>query len=412
MAGEANARSAAVALPGGAATAAVSPDDEAYWAGVAASYDTNEQIVNLENGNWGIMSRPVMAEYMAHTERVNRQNSFFVRSQYGAEYRRIHGLLARRLGTGEDEIALTRGATEALQGIIGGFHRLGPQDTVLYADLDYDSVAQALVTQARRCGASPVKLALPEGANEAELIAFYSAAMDRHPRTRLLLLTHISHRTGLLLPVSEICAEARRRGVRTVVDAAHSWGQVPFTAPELGADYIGFNLHKWIGAPLGVGIMYIRRSRLDDIAPNASASDTESGAIHGRVHTGTRNFAALLTIPGALAFQDSIGWQAKTARLRYLRDLWVSRARAAGGIEVLTPDDSRLYAGITAFRLSGQVSIEANRAVSKRLLDEFGIFTVARSGVAAGSCVRVTPSVYNSAGDVTRLARALERLVA
>jgi selenocysteine lyase/cysteine desulfurase len=203
---------------------------------------------------------------------------------------------------------------------------------------------------------------------------------------------------------------ARARGVDAIVDSAHAWGQIDFQLRELGADFVGLNLHKWIGAPLGVGAVFIRRERIGDIDPFMANEEVPADDVRARVHTGTANFAAFLSVPDALDFQDAIGIPAKEARLRYLRNLWAETVRGRGPIEILTPEDSRLHGGITSFRLRDKGSVEENVALANRLLDEHGIFTVHRSGVAAGACVRVTPALFNSADDVERLARALERV--
>ncbi len=404
----ASAPRAALSATGASAVAAA--DDETYWAEVASHYDMTPKVVNLENGNWGVMARPVLDAFERHTERVNRENSYYSRRGYGDDLASVRQRVARQLGAGTDEIALTRGATEALQNIIGGFNLLGSGDGLMYADLDYHSVQATMDSVARRTGAALVRLEIPEPVGYEELVQFYVEAMERHPRTRLLLLTHVSHRTGLLVPVREICREARKRGIRTVVDAAHSWGQIPFQVADLQADYAGFNLHKWMGAPIGVGVMYIRRDRLRDINPNISATMEEAATIDGRVHSGTSNLATFLTVPDALAFHERIGPQAKAARLRYLRDLWVTQARQLDRIEVLTPDDPRMHAGMTSFRIRDRGTEADNQALAARLLDEFNIFSVHRTGVARGACVRITPSVYNSAADVMRFVGALKKI--
>ena len=384
--------------------------DEAHWASVAANYDMTDKITNVENGNWGVMARPVLDAYMAHTERVNRENSFFSRRLYGPIFRTVVDTLTDRLGAKPGEIALTRGATEALQNIIGGFNRLTPGDAVMYADLDYDSIQAAMDFQARRQGADVVRLEIPEPTTHDELIAFYRDALEANPRVKLLLLTHISHRTGLMVPVRQIVEEAHARDVRVVVDAAHSWGQVDFKAPDLGADYIGFNLHKWIGAPIGAGVLYIRGDRLTEIDPNISAEPHQADSIWGRVHTGTSNFAAYLSVPDAFDFHDKVGAEAKEARLRYLRQIWVDSIRAsdmANRVDILTPEDDRLHGGITSFRLRGITDATANKALAEDMLAHHGVFTVHRTGVAKGACVRVTPALYNSADDMQKAAAAI-----
>jgi selenocysteine lyase/cysteine desulfurase len=179
--------------------------------------------------------------------------------------------------------------------------------------------------------------------------------------------------------------------------------------PELGVDFVGLNLHKWIGAPVGAGVMYIREQRLDAI-DRAHGDDGPLNRIDSRIHTGTSDFATVMTIPDALDFQQSIGFENKAARLRYLRDRWAVPARTIPGVNVLTPDDPGLVGAITGFRLHGRGSREANQAVARTLLEEFGLFTVWRNGLAKGDCVRVTPALYNAPADADRLVVALRGL--
>ena len=152
-------------------------------------------------------------------------------------------------------------------------------------------------------------------------LAYYESFLAANPRAKLLLLTHLSHRTGLVVPVREIVAMAQKRGVDVIVDAAHSWGQIPFTAKDLGAAFVGYNLHKWISAPLGIGFMYIRKDRLADIDRDHADQDYPESDIRSRVHTGTSNSANLLSLEVALDLHESIGVDNKHARLQYLRDL-------------------------------------------------------------------------------------------
>ncbi len=386
------------------------PDDEAAWAKIAAFYDVTDAVTHAESGYWGMMARPVLDAYLAYTERVNRQTSYYARREYAPAFKSVVEETAARLGAGPDEVALTRGASEALQGIIGGYRRLSPGDAVMYADIDYHSIQATMRALARREDCRVVELAAPEAAAPDAMVDFYREGLDENPETKFLLLTHISHRTGALLPAREIVALARERGVDVVVDAAHSWGQVDFTVDDLGADFVGFNLHKWIGAPLGVGAAYIKRGRLDDIAPNMSAADHEMDKISGRIHTGTANFAAYLTVPHAFAFLDRVGGSAREARLRYLRSVWTAIAREAPNVKILTADDPRAHAAITSFRIDGAVSVDANKAIVTRLLDEHGVFTVHRDGLANGACVRVTPGLFNGANDMRKVGRAVASL--
>ena len=386
--------------------------DATYWDAVRKLYAVSPSIINLENGYWGIMAESVRLDYLAKSDMVNRESSFYARTQLGRDSEAARLAVAAAVGAAPEEVALTRGATEALQLLIGGYNKLQPGDTVLYSDLDYDSMQYAMNWLKERRGVSVVKFSIPEPASRAAVLQTYQKVLADHPKAALLLLTHISHRTGLVMPVAEIAALARSRGVDVVLDAAHSWGQIDFKVQDLGVDFIGFNLHKWIGAPLGIGFMYVAKSRLADIDRAMGDEDWAPTDIRSRVHTGTYNFASVLALPGALALHQQIGPRAKAMRLRHLRDYWVSRVRGFKGLEILTPDEPGMAAGITSFRLAGKGTAADNNAIVAQLRDQFGVFTVRRAGVAKGQCIRVSPAIYTSEADLDRLVQGLRAVTA
>ncbi|MGK6325459.1 aminotransferase class V-fold PLP-dependent enzyme, partial [Sphingomonas sp. DT-51] len=201
---------AAAALPT-ARAAATAIEEEAYWAGIAAAYDRPADVIQLENGNWGAMPRPVLRAYQECVARVNRDTSFYARRGMIRDVMTAHADVAAELGVPPEEIAFTRNATEALKALILGYNRIEPGDAVLYADLDYDSMQACMRSLELRRGARVLKINLPEPATYASLIDAYDRAMRAEPRLRLILLTHLSHRTGLVLPVREIAALARSR---------------------------------------------------------------------------------------------------------------------------------------------------------------------------------------------------------
>jgi selenocysteine lyase/cysteine desulfurase len=337
---------------------------------------------------------------------VNRESSYFARRTYPAIATQVRERVAIALGVAPGELAFARNATEALQTLIGQYNRVGAGDTVMYADPDYPAMQMAMNALAARRGAVVATLNIPEPASHDAILAAYRAAFDAHPRTKLLLLTHANNKTGLLHPVRAISDLARARGIDTVVDAAHSFGQVPLALPDLGSPFVGVNLHKWVGAPVGVAALYIRPDALSRI-DRAHGDDGSLERIDSRIHTGTTDFAAVMTVPEALDFQDRIGIARKAARLRYLRDSWAEPARAIPGVDVLTPNDPALVGAITSFRLRGDGSVAGNAETARTLLNEFGIFTVARSGLAKGDCVRVTPALYSTPADAAKLVAAL-----
>lgn len=392
----------------------LAPNDETAWKNIAKNYDVTTKITNLENGYWGIMSTPVLTEYKRLTEFVNKENTFFARLRYSETYRNLREKVADFLNVGTDEIALTRGATESLQALIGGYNKLRPGDTVLYSDLDYSEMKNAMRWLEMRRGVKSVRLTFPEPTaekplEESDILEFYEKALSQNLGTKLLLLTHLNNWTGLIIPVTKIAKMAKERGVDVILDAAHSVGQVDLKLNALGCDFIGVNLHKWVGAPIGCGVLYIKRDRIDVIDPYMG-KPSDPMDINGRIDTGTLNFAAHMTIPSAIAFHNKIGIVAKESRLRYLRNLWVEPARKMKGITVLTPDDSNMVAALTSFRLDGVVTTKSNDAVTKYLAEKFGILTVRRTGPDKGDCIRVTPSLFTSADDMMKLVKALRAI--
>lgn len=404
-----------LALPAVATTARAAvpadADDEAFWRSIAAEYDPPEGVVQLENGNWGMMPRSVLQSYQAMVARVNRDTSFYARRGMTRDLIAARDQAAAAMSVQPQELAFTRNATEALETLILRYNRLRPGDAVLYADLDYDSMQACMESLRGRRGVHVVRITLPEPATHEALVQAYAEAMAKHPRLRLILLTHLSHRTGLVLPVREIAALARAKGIDVIVDAAHSWCQLDFSLADLDCDFVGVNGHKWLGAPLGVGFLHIRESALDRIDRHPANPATGRDDIFSRVHLGTHDFAASLTVPAALAFQQGIGSKRRADRLRMLRNRWVMAARHIPAIEVLTPDDPQLHGGITSFRVKGATDVAANIRLARHLLERHGIFTVHRGGITGGACVRVTPALFTRPEDVDRLARALPDIV-
>lgn len=403
---------AALALPLPAVPVGATPDvlatNQAYWQAVAAQYDHPADVIQLDNAFWGSMARPVLEHYEQQLTMVNRDNAWYARMRFPADFEAARAAAARALGVATDEIVLTRGATEALQVLIAGYNRLQPGDTVLYADIDYDNMITVTRWLQQRRGAEVVHIAVPEPFTHDNVIAAYADAMARHPKLKLMLLTHVNHRNGMVLPVAEISRLGRERGIDVIVDTAHGFGQLDMTIPDLQADFAGINLHKWIGAPVGVGAAYIKRGRVADIDPwlGEKAGDD----IRSRVHTGTVNFAAYLSLPKALELHAQIGVANKQARLRLLRNRWVEAARAIDGIEVLASSDPRLTSAIASFRLTGKSSVADSYALSKQLVQQHGIFAVPRDGLASGACVRVTPGIFTPESHLDKLVDALRKV--
>lgn len=383
--------------------------DEAYWRDIRSHYDVSGDFINLENAYYGIMTRAVADDFKRHIDRLNRDNSYFLRREFDRQgIEAIRATLAQHLGVPTDEVALTRGATESLQNLISNYQPLKAGDTIMYGDLDYDSMQYAMNDLAARRGATVAMVTTPEPATRQGVLDAYEQALKAHPRTRLLLLTHISHRTGLVYPIAELVKMAKVRGVDVIVDVAQSWGQLDYQLPDLQADFVGGNLHKWIGAPLGLGFIHIRKERMSAIGVHLGNADYAPTDIRARVLAGTVNAAALMTIPDALRQHDAMGTRNKGARLRHLRDHWVAQLRGNSKVQILAPDD--MSGAVTSLRLAGKTSFTDNVALQKILIDQYGIFTVPRKGPAGGACLRVTPALFTTTAELDKFTTAIGKI--
>jgi len=383
--------------------------DESFWRTFADRYDIQPGPINLENGYFGRMSRTVVEEYQRNIELINRSNSVYVRQRFEAsDGLKIRARVAGLIDVPADAVALTRNASDGLQSLIRNYNRLQPGDQVLVCDLEYDTVKGAMRWLARHRGVEVIEIEHRHPASFDSLLTAYREAFVRYPRLKLMALTHVTHRTGLVMPVKAIAAAAREHGVDVILDGAHALGQLAFDLEELGIAFAAYNLHKWIGAPLTLGFLYIAPERLGDIDPDMGEMHFPITDIRARTPYSTPNIPALLTLPLVLEEHWAMGGAAaKGARLNYLRNLWVRAARELPGIEVLTPDDPRLCCGIASMRFTAH---NDQQSMVERLLNDYNLFTVVRSGAACGPCIRITPGLTTTAADMAQLITALTEL--
>jgi selenocysteine lyase/cysteine desulfurase len=380
------------------------PDDESYWSTIRAQYTRSPDFLNLENGYFGMPADPVRAALRRYQDEVDRENAFFLRTRWPERLARVKALLAEFTGVAPDELLLTRSAVESLNILLLGYPFVAG-DAILMARHDYDSSHDIVRMVAERKGLVVVQVDVPYDLEDEDAIAaLYADAIT--PRTRVLLLTHIVHRTGRIMPVGRLTALARERGIDTVVDGAHALAQLDYTIPQLGTQFAAFNLHKWVGAPLGTGLLYIARERIADVAPLYGDVTFARTDIDKLGHVGTVPPAPIMAVEDALAFHAAIGGKAKEARLRWLARRWMDQVRDVPGVRIYTPRDPDLHCALGAFGVDGVPAAD----VVRRLMMDHRIFTVVRK-IGDGEGVRVTPHLYNGPKDLDALAAAIRQCV-
>jgi selenocysteine lyase/cysteine desulfurase len=379
--------------------------DEDFWAQIRAKYVLTPDYINLENGFYLMQSQPVLEAFIRRVRDINVQASRYMRTVMPDDNLAVRRRLAAAAGCPVEELVITRNTTESLDTVIGGFH-WQPGDEAVMAQQDYGAMLDMFGLQARRYGIVNRIVSLPmDPRSDDEIVRLYESAVT--PKTRLLMICHMVNITGQLLPVAAVADMAHRHGVQVMVDGAHSFGQLEFAIPDLRSDYFASSLHKWLGSPLGSGILWVRRDHIPELWPTFAELGIPDTDIRRLNHTGTQPVHTILGINDALDFHESIGIQRKEARLKYLQRYWTDQVRGQPRIYLNTPSDPRRSGAIANVGVTG---IEP-AALGNTLFDRYRIWTVAIDGAGVRG-VRVVPHLFTSTADLDALVRALKELAA
>ncbi|MBT6211321.1 MAG: aminotransferase class V-fold PLP-dependent enzyme [Woeseia sp.] len=379
--------------------------DEAFWLKVRADYDIKPDYINLENGYYCFMPRQTLEHQIEHMRNVNYEGSYYMRTVRVENKKKVANKVAEIVGCTAEEVAITRNATESLDLIIGGLPWEAGDEAVM-AEQDYGAMLEHFRYVERRFGVVNRFVSVPNHpANDEEIVDLYAAAIT--DKTRLLMVCHMVNITGQILPIRKIVDMAHSRGVEVMVDGAHAFSHIDFKMADLGCDYYGTSLHKWLSAPLGSGMLYVKKNKIDGIWPLLAERDLEPNDMRRLNHTGTHPVHVDLGILNAIEYQNTLGLARKEARLRFLQHYWTSRVRDVPRVLVNTPADTSRHAGI------GNVGIEGIEPsdLAKTLMDKHAIFTVAinRPGVRG---LRITPNVYTTTDELDVFVDAIKKLSA
>lgn len=307
----------------------ISPDDlateEEFWYYIQQAFTVSSSIINLNNGGVSPAPKTVQDAMKRYYDLSNEAPSYYMWRILDMGRETLRSNLAKLAGCGPEEIAINRNSSEGLETVIFGLP-LSAGDEVVVARQDYPNVVNAWKQREARdkIKINWVNLELPSE-DESYLVQQYVKAFTS--KTKAVNITHIINWNGQILPVKKIAAEAHKRGIDVLVDGAHSFAHFSFKIPDLDADYFASSLHKWLYAPIGSGVLYVKKDKIKNVYPLFASDDPLKGDIRKFEHLGTRPFFIEQAIGKALEFHDMIGSERKEKRLHYLKNYWMEKVK-------------------------------------------------------------------------------------
>ena len=379
--------------------------DEDYWSVIQQAYTVNSNIINLNNGGVSPSPRVVQEAVERYNKMTNEGPSYFMWRILDQGREPLRQKLAELAGANAEEIAIDRNATEALNTIIFGLP-LQAGDEVIGSKQDYPNMMNAWRQRASRDSIKYTQISFDFPIeNDEAIVAAYEKAIT--PKTKLVHITHMVNWIGQLMPVQKIADMAHSKGIEVLVDGAHSFGLIDFKIPDLHCDYFGTSLHKFLSAPIGSGMMWIKKEKIGKIWP-LLCNDKPNGTDIRKFETiGTRSFPIEQGIGEALNFHNAIGPKRKEERIRYLKNYWAQKAAGIPGVKIHTSFKPEYSCAICGVSVDGLTPGE----LDTRLFNNYKIHTV---GIVYEniSLVRVTPHVYTSLKDLDVLVKALTDIAA
>ncbi len=375
--------------------------DEDFWYQVQSAYSQSPHFINLEAGYFSPQPNVVMEAQLRNIEMINEQPSFYMRRRQQKERQEIREMVAAFGETSPDEITITRNTTESLNVIILGYP-WQPGDEAIITEQDYPNMREAFAQAEKRYKIKLAEIAIPlHPKSDAEIVAAYENAIT--PRTKVILCTHMINLTGQILPVRQICDMAHAREVEVIIDGAHTFAHLDFKIPDLHGDYYAASLHKWLCCPLGLGVLYVKKDKIEKIWPLFGDTTAPTDSITKFERTGTQPVGTILTVANALNFHNAIGSKRKEERLRYLKNYWCEKVKDIPGVTLNVPLEHDRSCAIGNVAVEGITPDE----LEAFFYDKYRIFTVAINNKAVKG-VRVTPHLYTTLENLDLLVDAIK----
>ena len=363
--------------------------EENFWKSIRKDYLLKKDYVNLENGYYCFIPQPTLNKYLEHVKRINFEGSYYMRNQLDLDKRKTAERLSNLVNCDKDELAITRNTTESLDLIISGFP-WEKNDEAIFAIQDYGSMQEMFKLTAKRRGIVNKIISVPnQPENDEEIVSLYEQQITK--KTKLIMVSHMINITGQILPVKKICEMAHSYNIDVLVDGAHCVGHIDVDIKDLNCDYYGSSLHKWLSAPLGTGLLFVKKEKISKIEPILAGHVHQRDNIMRLNHIGTHPVHSDLAINDAIDYLESIGIERKQNRLRYIQRYWSDKLRFKNNIIINTPTEIQRSCGIANIGVKNKTPDE----LSKILFNEYSIFTVAIDYANVKGC-RITPNIYTN----------------
>jgi isopenicillin-N epimerase len=369
--------------------------DEDYWSIIQNAFTVTRGIINLNNGGVSPSPRIVTEALVRYTWQQEDATAYTMWQLLEPQSETIRTGLAEMFNCDPEEIAITRNASESLEILLNGLD-LKAGDEILTTTQDYPRMLTTLRQRGLREGLvlKLIKIPIPPEHPEEITTAFEKGIT---PKTKLILISHQINITGQITPVKAVCEMARAKGIETIVDGAHSYAQFQFTQKDLGCDYFGTSLHKWLYAPKGTGMLYVKRDKIEKLWPLMAADSKQASDIRKFEEIGTHSAAPRLAIGEAMLFHNGIGGKRKEARLRYLSRYWMNRLKDVPKIGFNTSFDPNQSCAIANVKVEG---IDPY-AIGSYLFNKHKVFTTPIAHEEFKG-IRITPNVYTTLAELDR----------
>ncbi len=369
--------------------------DEDYWTVIQQAFSVTRGIINLNNGGVSPSPRIVTEAFVRYTWQQEDATAYTMWQLLEPQSETIRTGLAEVFGCSPEEIAITRNASESLEILLMGMD-FKSGDEILTTTQDYPRMLTTLKQRELREGLKLNLIKIPIAPNNVDDIA---AAFERAvtPKTKLILISHQINLTGQITPVKKVCDMARARGIETIVDGAHAFAQFDFKQADLGCDYYGTSLHKWIYAPKGTGLLYVRKEKIPKVWALMASEDKNRNDIRKYEEIGTHSAAMRLAIGEAILFHNAIGGKRKEERLRYLSRYWMNNLKAIPKVGFNTSFDPKQSCAIANFKIEGVDPV----ALGGYLMSRHKIFTTPIVHEEFTG-IRITPNVYTTLWELDR----------